>query len=108
MYPAAALKRWGLLHRGYKGSAGRGAGAGREARAAIMDGLQRRFALDWNGFEAAVLGNADCLDAVVAALVAREVAAGRCVPPPAGSAELVAEEGGIWIPKGDTGSEPSL
>ena len=95
VYPAAALKQWGLRHRGYKGADA----AGRGAREKIAAGLTERFELDWAGREAGVVDNADCLDAVIAALVAREVRAGRCIAPPSDQAELVAEEGWVWVPR---------
>ncbi|WP_158221658.1 DUF429 domain-containing protein [Corynebacterium sp. NML 120412] len=92
---AAALSQWGLRHRGYKGADA----AGRGAREEIAAGLTERFELDWAGREAGVTDNADCLDAVIAALVAREVRAGRCIAPPSDQAELVAEEGWVWVPR---------
>ncbi|AQQ14903.1 hypothetical protein CGLAU_04645 [Corynebacterium glaucum] len=92
VYPAAALKMWGLPHRGYKGDDAAG-------RIAIMAGLASRFDIDWAGFATTVEKSADVLDAVIAALVAHEVRAGRCLPIPADNADLVAEEGWIWVPR---------
>lgn len=94
VYPAAALKQWGLTHRGYKG-------ADPGARRLILEALEDSFALQLGGFEDRLAANADCLDAAIAAVVAREIRAGRCVPPPVAQAELVAEEGWIWIPDAD-------
>lgn len=98
IYPAAALSMWGLPHRGYKGHDAAG-------RIAIMAGLTSRFDIDWAGFETTVEKSADVLDAVIAALVAHEVRAGRCVPIPADKADLVAEEGWIWVPRDTEESE---
>ena len=95
VYPAAALKQWGFRHRGYKGADG----AGRAAREEIAAGLSVRFGLDWGDWCPLAVSSADCLDAVIAALIAREVRAGRCIAPPAEQAELVAEEGWIWVPR---------
>lgn len=97
VYPAAALKMWGLRHRGYKGESP----AAQEARVEIVASLARELRLDWAGFEDAAIYNADCLDAVIAALVASEISAGHCLPPPKEHASLVAEEGWIWIPRPD-------
>lgn len=95
VYPAAALKQWGMRHRGYKGAGD----AGRAVREEIAAGLSARFGLDWGDRRSLAVGSADCLDAVIAALIAREVRAGRCIAPPADQAELVAEEGWIWVPR---------
>lgn len=94
VYPAAALKQWGMRHRGYKSADD----AGRAAREEIAAGLSARFGLDWGNWHQLAMESADCLDAVIAALIAREVRAGRCFAPPADRAELVAEEGWIWVP----------
>lgn len=91
VYPAAALKAWGLPHRGYKGVDSQG-------RVAIMDSLADLFGLDLGGHRVLLESNADCLDAVIAAIVASEIRAGRCVPPPREYSELVAEEGWVWVP----------
>ncbi|MEH0147057.1 DUF429 domain-containing protein [Corynebacterium sp. Q4381] len=97
VYPAAALKMWGLRHRGYKG----GSPAAQEARVEIVASLARERRLDWAGFEDAAVYSADCLDAVIVALVASEISAGACVPPPKEHESLILEEGWIWIPRPD-------
>ena len=77
VYPAAALRRWGLPHRGYKGT------GGRAARRGLVEALGGRFpGLEWAGHDAACVEVDDVLDAVIAALMAGEVARGRAVPPP--------------------------
>lgn len=95
VYPAAALKMWGLRHRGYKGASTQAV----QARTEIVAGLHRTMRLHWAGFEEAAIGSADCLDAVIAALVASEISAGRCIPPPSEQEDLLNEEGWIWIPR---------
>lgn len=94
VYPAAALKVWGLPHRGYK----------KDANAAVRDliitGLERRdLAVDFTGHREACLASDDVLDAVIAALVAREVARGRTRPPGAGERREAAVEGWIHVPE---------
>lgn len=93
VYPAAALRRWGLPHRGYKGT------GGRAARRGLVEALGGRFpGLDWAGRDAACVEEDDVLDAVIAALMAREVARGRAVPPPDPLRETALVEGWIWLP----------
>lgn len=93
VYPAAALRRWGLPHRGYKGT------GGRAARRGLVEALGERFPLlDWAGHDAACVEVDDVLDAVIAALMAREVARGRAVPPPDPLREAALVEGWIWLP----------
>ena len=94
VYPAAALKQWGLRHRGYKGNDA----TGRHAREEIAAGLTACFGVQWGGKRERAVENADCLDAVIAALIAREVRARRCIAPPAEQMDVVAEEGWVWVP----------
>ena len=97
VYPAAALRIWGLAHRGYKG-AEKGA-----PRAALVDALDAQLpALDWNGHREQCAAEEDALDAVLAALIAREVDHGRAVPPPAEQRGLARQEGWIWLPREGT------
>ena len=98
VYPAAALKVWGLPHRGYKGA------RNAASRAALVEALEARLpGLDWNGHRALCASSDDALDAVLAALVAREVAHGRAVAPQATELGLARQEGWIWLP-GDPSS----
>lgn len=94
VYPAAALYCWGLPHTGYKTA------KNRAKRAVIIEALSQRFAsLDWNGYEALALADDNALDAVIAALVAHQIAHGRCVGPEDRHRQVAAVEGWIWIPK---------
>lgn len=94
VYPAATLRLWGLPHRGYKGV------DARAARRGIVDALGRRFPrLRWNGHDTACVEADDALDAVIAALMAREVSRGRAAPAPAPLRESALSEGWIWLPE---------
>ncbi|ATG51389.1 hypothetical protein CFK38_07520 [Brachybacterium vulturis] len=94
VYPAAALRIWGLAHRGYKGD------KNQVPRAALVDTLSAREpSLDWNGHRALCASADDALDAVLAALIAREVDHGRAVPPDPEHLELAHQEGWIWLPR---------
>lgn len=93
VYPAAALARWGFPHRGYKGS----------KNAAHRHHLVTRLVaqlpwLEWSGHESMCRADDNVLDAVVAALVAREVDLGSCEPSPPELASVVAREGWVWLP----------
>ena len=93
VYPAAALRSWGLAHRGYKGT------RNTAPRAALVDALAARLpGLDWNGHRPLCASDDDALDAVLAALIAREVAQGRAIPPCPEELELARQEGWIWLP----------
>ncbi len=111
-YPAAALKLWGLPHRGYKGAvpaAGRpGAGgaplAPERTRRHIVGSVVQRTA-GWLAFDdrnGSVVGRAvasdHTLDALVSALVAAAAKAGRTDPPPGADAERARREGWIHLP----------
>lgn len=91
VYPAGALRVWGLPATGYKGV--RGAAVRRE----IVSGIMRRcpwLAVD----ETALLRRDHDLDALLCALVARAVATGRTHQPPPDAAEVAAREGWIHLP----------
>lgn len=93
VYPAAALYCWGLPHTGYKKA------QNTANRAFIIDALSQRFsALEWNGYEAMALADDNALDAVIAALVAHQIAHGNCVGPQEQHREIANIEGWIWIP----------
>ena len=97
VYPAAALKLWGLPYRRYKGA------KNSPQRAALVDMLSEKFPwLQWNGHRDVSAADDNALDAVIAALVAREVERGRCEPPPTELANITKREGWIWLP----GDEP--
>lgn len=93
VYPAATLRCWSLPHRGYKGT--KNAGPRSELVAALVNHLSW---LDWNGYQEVCAADDNALDAVLAALTAREVAHGRCDAPPNDVAELACREGWIWLP----------
>lgn len=93
VYPAAALRSWGLPHRGYKRD------VARDVREHLVEALEETMPwLVWNGFRGEAIRSDDILDAVIAALVAREVAAGRTLTPAAGDADLALSEGWIHVP----------
>lgn len=94
VYPAGALHCWSLVHRGYKGA------RNIATRTELVAGLSRRFPeLDWSGCQELSIADDNILDAVIAALMAREVADGRAVPPPADVRNSARREGWIWLPR---------
>lgn len=95
VYPAAALRVWGLPHRAYKTE------ARRAARTALVEALEELVPwLDLNGFRDACLRHDDVLDAVLSALVAREVHLDRTHQPPAERLASARREGWIHVPTG--------
>jgi predicted nuclease with RNAse H fold len=98
VYPAGALQRWGLPHRGYK----RGAGA-RPARARIIEGIEQApwLRLDERR-RAQCLASDHMLDALVSALVTRAAAVGLTEPPPDVLVEQARREGWIHLPAADS------
>ncbi len=93
VYPAAALKAWGLPYRGYKGV------TGAVPRADVVDGLRAAAPwLDLGPYEDLSRASDHVLDAVVCALIARSVALGRSGGPPPELADAAAEEGWICLP----------
>ena len=96
VYPAAALHVWGFPSRGYKRT------KGAEVRARLVSDLAERTA-DWLTLseedQARCTASDDMLDALVAALVARAAASGRCEPMPTEDHELAQEEGWIALPQ---------
>lgn len=98
VYPAAALYRWGLPHRRYKGT------TNREARRQIIQALPTVFpTFAWQGFDGLALADDNVLDAIIAALVAQQIANGHCEGPDDHHLDVARVEGWIWIPK----SQPS-
>lgn len=97
VYPAASLRSWGLLARGYKG---RGS-AEVQQLAGILAALQRAAPwLDLAGHEAELAGSDDMFDAVIASLTARAVALGDTLSPDPGHARAARSEGWIHLPTG--------
>ncbi|MGJ0120767.1 DUF429 domain-containing protein [Williamsia sp. MIQD14] len=96
VYPAAALRTWGLRSRGYKGSANTG------VRATLLADLA--VAAPWlelGDFAPLCHASDDAVDAVVAALLARAVALGATLLPSAEMADVAAREGWIHLPRID-------
>lgn len=93
VYPAAALRCWSLAHRGYKGA--KNLGPRSELVAALSQALPW---LDWNGNREHCTADDDALDAVLAALIAREVHLGRTRTPPAELRGTARIEGWIHLP----------
>jgi hypothetical protein len=97
VYPAASLKLWGLLARGYKG---RGA-TETERLALLLDGLTRAAPwLDLAGSAERLAASDDLFDALVASLTARAVALGRTLRPDDSHAKAALSEGWIHLPAG--------
>lgn len=93
VYPAAALKVWSMPHRRYKG---RGASSQRET---LVSRVVEKFPeLEWNGHRDQCVNDDNALDAVLAALVTREVELGKCESPPHHLYDTVLREGWIWVP----------
>ena len=99
VYPAAALKRWGLPNTGYK------AGPHKlDALGKLMDLLQNRA--PWLEFPESARNmcrlSDHAFDALISALVARAAAGGLTDPPPADATRAAATEGWIHLPAGDS------
>ncbi len=91
VYPAAALKVWGLPHRGYKGPSNRG------PRDVVVDRLKKAAPWLELGSHERVLRDSDhVLDALVCALVARAKQLGRTELPT--DPALARAEGWIHVP----------
>src|SRR5215468_12349366 len=99
VYPAAAMRRWGLTATGYKSSGVRGSAALENLVANL------RAAAPW--LDLAEADWATCrrsdhaIDAVIAALVTRAVAIGRTARPTDDDRALAEVEGWIHVPTGD-------
>ena len=95
VYPAAALDIWDLPSRGYKRK------ENRDARCRLLDAIKTRTH-GWLTLPDAVCqscqGSDDVLDAVIAALVARAAATGRCEPIPNEVRPQAQREGWIALP----------
>jgi predicted nuclease with RNAse H fold len=95
-YPAAALSRWGLTARGYKGR------DGAAKREALVEALTR--AAPWlrlsSAERARCVAEDDALDALVASLLARAAACGLTEPPPPEHRAAARTEGWIHLPTG--------
>ena len=95
VYPAAALRCWGLPYRTYKGA------ARRESLGVIVDALRAGLPeLDWAVADDICRRSDDALDAVVCALLARAASLGLTDGPPPELWHLAATEGWIHLPTG--------
>lgn len=96
VYPAAALRRWGLSPVGSKGP------GGRDRRRDLLHQLES-LAGGWLRVTTEVRTACEvsdhCFDAIVAALVARAAALGLCEPMPADSIAVAEKEGWIALPR---------
>ncbi len=91
VYPAMALRVWGLARPGYKLTT--------DARAALIADLRRAAPrLELGDHEPLMRASADALDAVLAALVALAHRAGHSVPPTAAQRDRARVEGWVAIP----------
>jgi len=91
VYPAMALRVWGLTRPGYKVSA--------DARTALIADLRRAAPwLELGPHEPLMHASADALDAVVAALVALAHRVGASIPPEPAQQQRARVEGWIAIP----------
>lgn len=96
VYPAVALKVWGLPHRGYKGPINRG------PRDVVVDRLKQAAPwLQLDSYERAVRDSDHVLDALVCALVARAKQLGRTELPT--DTALARAEGWIHVPSCELG-----
>ena len=99
VYPAAALRISGLAWTGYKRR------EGRPSLTRLLAELRERTQ-GWLQLDAPagrLCGRSDdALDALVAALIARAAALGRCPPPPLEQAARAAVEGWIALPEPDS------
>lgn len=96
VYPAAALKSWHLIHRRYKKT------ANATARDELVGQVEGRWpSLEWNGFRALAVQSDDVLDAIIAALVARESSQGRTIRPSREQQADAMVEGWIHLPNVD-------
>ncbi|MEU7656429.1 DUF429 domain-containing protein [Micromonospora taraxaci] len=95
VYPAAALYRWGLAHRGYKGR-------GQQVQHADLVTALREAApwLDLGVFEGLCRRSHDAFDSVIAALNARAAAIGKAVQPSDEQRTVARVEGWIALPTG--------
>lgn len=91
-YPAAALRRWGLTHRGYKGAGARGFDELVTALTTVAPWL------NLGEFEPLCRASDDAFDAVITALIARAAALGRTAAPSEDDRETAAREGWIHVP----------
>ena len=99
VYPAAALKRWGLPFRSYKGKGLERA----DMRDNIVCHLAKETGLNLtDGVRSGCRESDDTFDALVAALVTRAAATHCCEPIPDEDREHAGKEGWIALPRSDS------
>ena len=98
VYPAAALKIWKFVSKGYKST------KGYEVRCALIREIENRTSrwFDFGRVRTLCEKSDDALDALVAALVARAAALDLCEPIPQETVPQAQREGWIALPKPDT------
>lgn len=97
VYPAAALRQWGLDARGYKGSKPEKRWKRDRLVEQIVEGTEHWLMLD--AATVARLRDSDhFLDALIAAIIGRAVAIGRTLPIPPEHAQVADAEGWIHLP----------
>jgi predicted nuclease with RNAse H fold len=93
VYPAAALNRWGMTHKGYKRA------TGRPTRCDLVERMERELG---RGFDKAAreacMDSDHGLDAMIAAIVARAVAVGETKAPAPEQVACAQTEGWIHVP----------
>lgn len=98
VYPAAALRQWGMTSNGYKGTGA----PQRQTRAALIESLQSATA-GWLTIDAqqteALIRSDHALDSTISAIVAWLVHTGKTIPVPDERREAAAIEGWIHIPQ---------
>lgn len=95
VYPAAALRIWGLLHKGYKGNKP----PERVQRAALVESIvATKPWLDFGPFADVAAANDDALDAVLCAVIAGLAVQGGCELIPDGARLAAETEGWIALP----------
>jgi len=93
VYPAAALQRWGLPFRGYKGS------VNRPHLQTLVAGFDAGIdGLEFGDFREECDFSDDAFDAVVAAVIARAAALGRTRMPQPVDEDVARREGWIHLP----------
>ena len=98
VYPAAALKRWGLPHSGYK------AKKGETTRERLLEQLlvEARWLHPSDDQRTALLANDNALDALLCALIARAAALGLADECPDELKATARTEGWIHLPRADS------
>jgi len=99
VYPAAALRCWGIRQAGYKNDVAR--------RAQVLDELLAAAPwLDIGAFREVMVATSDGLDAVLSALVAGFAFAGATDAPPVEAHEAASREGWIALPSAGLATSP--